>query len=234
MSGSASSSSTFASPTLSSAATTAASSQLASGASGGANALSQLSSNYNDFLSLLMTQLQNQDPSSPMDANSFTQELVEFSSVEQQINTNTSLGQLIQMTQQDGLLQSSALVGKSVLVSNSDMPVQNGQGAIQFTAPTAEDVTITVSDANGNKLVSSTVAASQGTNNWTWNGQTSSGATAPNGDYKVTVASATGTKAALSYDAVGTVTGVQQSSGTLELQMGAVSDSLSNVQQVLN
>lgn len=230
MSSSASSSSTFASPTLSSAATTAASSQIASGA----NALSQLSSNYNDFLSLLMTQLQNQDPSSPMDANQFTQELVQFSSVEQQINTNTSLGQLIQMTQQDGLLQSSALVGKSVAVSNSDMPVQNGKGAIQFTAPTAEDVAITVSDANGNKLASSTVAASQGTNNWTWNGQTSSGATAPDGDYKVTVASASGTKAAIAFDAVGTVTGVQQSGGTLQLQMGAVSDSLSNVQQVLN
>ena len=55
------------------------------------NPLASLSSNFSDFLNLLMTQLKNQDPTSPMDANSFTSELVEFSSVEQQINTNTSL-----------------------------------------------------------------------------------------------------------------------------------------------
>jgi flagellar basal-body rod modification protein FlgD len=239
MSGSVSSSSLFAAPTLSSAATAAASSQIAGGtdsSSGSSNALSQLSSNYNDFLNLLMTQLQNQDPSSPMDANQFTQELVEFSSVEQQINTNTSLGQLIQLTQQDGLLQSSALVGKTVAVSSSDMPVQNGQGTIQFTAPLAENVTIDVSDASGNQLATASVAASQGVNTWTWNGQTASGATAPDGDYKVTVTSAGagGATSTLAYNAVGTVTGVAQNSGTLDLQMGAVSDSLSNVQQVLN
>jgi flagellar basal-body rod modification protein FlgD len=217
------------SPTLSSAATTAASSQTAGG-----NALSQLSGNYNNFLSLLMTQLRNQNPSSPMDANQFTQELVQFSSVEQQINTNSSLGQLIQITQQDGLLQASALVGKSVAVANSDMPVQNGQGAIQFDAPVAESVEITVSDANGNKLAATTASATQGLNTWTWNGKTSNGGVAPDGDYKVSVAGTAGAKTALAYNALGTVTGVQQNAGALTLQMGAVASSLSNVQQVLN
>src|SRR5689334_9099418 len=57
-----------------------------------------LSSNFGDFLNMLMTQLKNQDPSSPLDSNQFTQELVSFSSVEQQINTNNSLTQLIQLT----------------------------------------------------------------------------------------------------------------------------------------
>jgi flagellar basal-body rod modification protein FlgD len=65
----------------------------------GTTALGSLTSNFSDFLSLLMTQLQHQDPSSPMDASQFTSELVQFSSVEQQINTNGNLTQLIQLTQ---------------------------------------------------------------------------------------------------------------------------------------
>ena len=57
----------------------------------GQTALTSLSSNFSNFLRMLMTQLQNQDPTSPMDANEFTRELVQFSSVEQQIATNTSM-----------------------------------------------------------------------------------------------------------------------------------------------
>src|SRR5665213_245839 len=89
-----------------------------------ANPLASLSSNFGDFLSMLMTQLKNQDPTSPMDANSFTSELVQFSSVEQQINTNTSLTQLIQLTQAADVTQSSALLGKQVTVQSTQMPLQ--------------------------------------------------------------------------------------------------------------
>jgi flagellar basal-body rod modification protein FlgD len=70
--------------------------------------LGALSGNLNNFLSLLMTQLKNQDPTSPLDTNAFTSELVQFSSVEQQVKTNTSLTQLIQLTQAGEVMQSSA------------------------------------------------------------------------------------------------------------------------------
>ena len=94
----------------------------------GNTALTSLSSNFNDFLKMLMTQLQNQDPTSPMDTNQFTSELVQFSSVEQQINTNTSLTQLIQLTQAGEVMQASAMTGKKVTVSSDHVPLQNGQG----------------------------------------------------------------------------------------------------------
>src|SRR6202142_1241779 len=100
------------------------------------NSLASLSSNFSDFLNLLMTQLKNQDPSSPMDANSFTSELVEFSSVEQQINTNTSLNTLIQLTQAGDVSQATAVVGKQVMVQSTQMPLQNGNGTLVFTAAT--------------------------------------------------------------------------------------------------
>ena len=230
-----SSTSLFTTPNLSSSATTAASAATGQTA-GGTNALAQLSGNYNNFLQLLMTQLKNQDPASPMDANQFTQELVQFSGVEQQINTNTSLSQLIQLTQQDGLLQSSALVGKQVLVANSDMPLQNGTGTIQFTAPANEAVNIGVYDSSGSKIASASMQASQGTNSWSWNGKTESGTQAADGDYKIVVlpANAASTSAALTTNAVGTVTGVQVAGSVMQLLMGSVTDPVSSVQQVLN
>jgi len=126
-----------------SAATT--SSSATSGSQSGSSALNSLSSNFGDFLSLLMTQLQNQDPTSPLDTNEFTTELVQFSSVEQQINTNSSLTQLIQLTQAGEMMQASSMTGKQVTVSSDHVPLQNGKGTIQFTAPSNEMVDIATS-----------------------------------------------------------------------------------------
>src|ERR1700710_1432957 len=107
-----------------------------------ASPMASLSSNFGNFLNLLMTQLKNQDPTSPMDANSFTTELVQFSGVEQQINTNASLTQLIQLTQAADVTQSSSLLGKQVTVQSSQIPLQNSKGTLNFTVPTAESVSI--------------------------------------------------------------------------------------------
>jgi flagellar basal-body rod modification protein FlgD len=200
------------------------------------NALSSLSSNFGDFLKLLMTQLQNQDPSSPLDTNQFTSELVQFSSVEQQINTNTSLTQLIQLTQAGEVMQGSSMTGKRVTVSSDHVPLQNGQGTIQFTAPAAEPVDIAIYNDSGAKLSDSMLMASKGSNTWTWNGITSSGSTVPDGSYKVAVtgANADGTTSALTFSVIGTATGVQSQSNGMQLQLGALSVDFSKVQAVGN
>ena len=153
----------------------------------GSAALNSLSANFGDFLKLLMTQLQNQDPTSPLDTNQFTSELVEFSSVEQQIDTNTSLTQLIQLTQGGEVMQASAMTGKRVTVSSDHVPLQNGQGTIQFTSPAAEPVDISIYNATGAKLSDATLMAVKGTNTWTWKGTNSAGTTLPDGSYKVAV-----------------------------------------------
>ena len=200
------------------------------------NALSSLSSNFGDFLKLLMTQLQNQDPSSPLDTNQFTSELVQFSSVEQQINTNTSLTQLIQLTQAGEVMQGSSMTGKRVTVSSDHMPLQNGQGTIQFTAPAAEPVDIAIYNDSGAKLSDSMLMATKGSNTWTWNGTTKSGSTVPDGSYKVAVtgANADGTTSALTFSVVGTATGVQSQSNGIQLQLGSQSVDFSKVQAVGN
>ena len=81
----------------------------------GANASQQLAGNFNTFLQLLTTQLQNQNPLDPLDTNQFTQQLVEFASVEQQINMNTNLQSLISMQQTSEARATTARPGLTAL-----------------------------------------------------------------------------------------------------------------------
>jgi len=116
----------------------------AAGTNTGATALGNLSSNFNTFLSLLMTQLKNQDPTSPLDTTQFTSPLVQFASVEQQINTNRSLGQLISLTQSGQVIQSSAMVGRRVEVASDQLALQNGSATVKFTSPTDGPVNVAI------------------------------------------------------------------------------------------
>jgi flagellar basal-body rod modification protein FlgD len=204
-------------------------------AAAGSGALTSLASNFQTFLSMLMTQLKNQDPTSPMDSNQFTSELVQFSSVEQQINTNTSLTQLIQLTQAGELMQSSAMVGKQIEVNAADLTLQNGHAAIRFTAPANEPALISVTTDTGGKVLDTSVAANNGSNTWTWDGKNASGRTMPDGTYQVTVTgqNADGSASALKYTVLGTATAVQSpSKGNLALQLGALAVPFSEIVSV--
>jgi flagellar basal-body rod modification protein FlgD len=198
--------------------------------------LTSLSSNFGNFLNLLMTQLQNQDPTAPMDANSFTSELVQFSSVEQQINTNTSLTQLIQLTQMADVTQASGIIGKQVTVQSNQIPLQNGSGSLVFTAPSAGPVSISVQDANGKILKQSTVSATSGANTWQWNGANNSGQTLPDGAYTVSVTSAAknATATAVPFNVTGTATGVLNQGNAVNLQLGALTVPFTSVTSVAN
>ena len=194
-------------------------------ASTGSSALTSLSNNFNTFLQMLMTQLKNQDPTSPMDSNQFTTELVQFSSVEQQINTNTSLTSLIQLTQAGQIMNSSSMVGKTVEVNSTDLSLQNGQAKIHFTSPGDEPVAISVTTDAGVKLLDTTTQATSGSNSWTWNGKTTGGTTLPDGPYKVTVTGTNtdGTTSALDYTVLATATGVKSdTTNGLNLQLGSL------------
>jgi flagellar basal-body rod modification protein FlgD len=216
--------------------TTGTASGATAGAASGTTALSSLSGNFTDFLKMLMTQLQNQDPTSPMDTNAFTTELVQFSSVEQQINTNTSLTSLIQLTQAGEVMQGSNMTGKQETVASDHLALQNGKAAIQFTMATTQPVAIAIYSDGGTKLQDATLTSVKGSNTWTWNGSNAAGATMPDGAYKVAVVAAdtSGTVTALPFSVIGTATGVQCLSSGMQLQMGALSVDFSKVQSVGN
>lgn len=200
----------------------------------GGSALSTLSGNFNDFLSLLMTQLKNQDPTSPTDTNQFTTELVQFTGVQQQINTNTSLTSLIQLTQGGEVLQASSLVGKPVQVTSDHLALQNGKGGVAFTTAASEPVSIGVYAESGAQLRSVTMTSSAGANGWTWDGKNDQGQQLADGSYKVVVTTrdASGAAQAVPFTVSGTATGVQRNGTALTLQLGALGVDLSAVQSV--
>jgi flagellar basal-body rod modification protein FlgD len=217
--------------------TTASNSSSAAGtAQTGSTALGSLTNNFSTFLTLLMTQLKNQDPSSPMDSNQFTTELVQFSSVEQQINTNSNLTQLIQLTQASQIEQSSSLIGKPVTVTSSQLSLQNGSASINFNTTSAEAVTIAVYNSSGAQVQGAMLTSTSGTNRWAWNGKDSNGMAMPDGPYKVTVGTlgANGAASPVPFTVTGTATSVNNNNGNVQLLMGKLTVPFSAVQSIGN
>jgi flagellar basal-body rod modification protein FlgD len=200
----------------------------------GTSALGSLSNNFTNFLSLLMTQLQNQDPTSPLDSNQFTSELVQFTSVEQQIDTNSNLTQLIQLTQASQIEQSASMIGKPVTVTSSQLSLQDSTAAVNFNTTTAEPVGIAVYNPAGTQVQTATLTSAAGANTWTWNGQSASGTTMPDGPYTVTVTAlgTDGSTAAVPFTVTGTTTSVVNNGGTVQIQMGGLTLPFSAVDSV--
>ena len=192
----------------------------------GNTALQKLGSNFNDFLSLLTTQLRNQDPTSPMDTNQFTSELVQFTGVQQEVATNSNLSQLIGLQQTSQVLQSSDLVGKSVSVNSTELTLQNSAAKLTFQGTAGQQVGIAVVNAAGTPIADATVSETTGTNTWSWNGLDNNGNQVPDGAYRVAVETQTsngGTPVAVPYTVVGTATGVSSNGTTSQLALGALS-----------
>ena len=198
--------------------------------------LSSLTSNMNGFLKMLMTQLQNQDPTTPMDTSQFTAQLVQFASVEQQVNINTGVQSLIQLTQSNNVLQASALIGKTVTATATQIPLQNGTGAIQFDTPAAEPVTVSVTNASGNAVAQASLTSTAGQNTWTWDGKDSSGKQQPDGAYTVTVNGSTVSTAptAIPFTVTGAATGVVTQNKTQQIHIGPLTLPVSAILAVGN
>src|SRR5271155_2046895 len=106
--------------------TTSSTSSAASAAqAAGTSAAQQLAGNFDTFLQLLTTQLQNQNPLDPLDTNQFTQQLVEFASVEQQVNMNTNLQTLISLQQTSQATSALQYLGNTVTVNSSPAALSN-------------------------------------------------------------------------------------------------------------
>src|ERR1700750_1997546 len=91
-----------------------------------------IAGNFDTFLSLLTTQLQNQNPLDPLDTNQFTQQLVQFSSVEQELKTNDFLSSLVQATLNSQNNAAVSYIGKTVTSTGIDSDLQNGQASWSF------------------------------------------------------------------------------------------------------
>jgi flagellar basal-body rod modification protein FlgD len=140
----------------------------------GTSASQQLAGNFDTFLQLLTTQLQNQDPLSPLDTNQFTQQLVEFAGVEQQVNMNTNTQTLIAMQQTTEATSALQLVGSTVTVSGNSATLSNATNSPatwSLTSPTPATAQVTVTSSAGTMAYSGKLSLNAGTQSYTWNGQ---------------------------------------------------------------
>ncbi len=158
------------------------------------SASQQLAGNFDTFLQLLTTQLQNQNPLDPLDTNQFTQQLVAFAGVEQQINMNTNLQTLISMQQTSEATSALQLVGSNGHGRRQFRDaIQRDQhlGHLEPDAPTPATANLTITSAAGTTVFTKTMALNAGAQNFSWNGLGNNGQTWPDGTYKLSV-SATG------------------------------------------
>ncbi|HEY3951693.1 flagellar hook assembly protein FlgD [Phenylobacterium sp.] len=195
--------------------------------------LDSLTSNFTTFLTLLTTQLQNQDPTAPLDSNQFTQQLVQMTGVEQQLNTNSLLQQLVNNTS-GGVSTAVSLIGKQVKATSDTANLTGGQAQWTYNLPAGvADLKVQVVDANGT-IVNSVAPTDMGSGDhaFSWNGKNLAGSQLPDGGtytLKVTATDSGGNTLATTNYQSGVVTGVTQSNGSTFLTINGSQVPWSNI-----
>src|ERR1700690_2223831 len=162
-----------------------------SAAATSALASSQIVGNFQSFLTLLTTQLQNQNPLSPLDTNQFTQQLVEFAGVQQQLNTNDSLATLVSLQQTAQSTQALGFVGKTAVVNGNTAALTKSSATWDLSIPANSNVNISITSSTGQTVFTGSYAANAGSSQpFTWNGLGNDGTQYPDGQYKLTATAA--------------------------------------------
>jgi flagellar basal-body rod modification protein FlgD len=184
-----------------------------------------LDTSYQTFLTLLTTQLQNQDPTSPMDANAFTTELVQMTGVQQQLLSNQLLQQLVNSSPSGSVTSSANLIGQNVTATSSTANLANGQASWSYNLPSAAaTATVTVTNSAGQVVYTGQAPSlSAGSATFNWNGQNSSGVAQPAGTYTLSIAASDSSGGTITptISVSGVVSSVQNVGGTTEVTIGS-------------
>jgi flagellar basal-body rod modification protein FlgD len=198
-----------------------------------------LTSSYNTFLTLLTTQLKHQDPTSPLDTNAFTQQLVQMTGVQQQIQSNTLLQQLVsQSAGGQGVTGAVGLIGKSVTANTGTVTLSNGSASWKYTLGSAAASGVaTISNAAGQAVWTGPLTSlSSGVNSFSWNGKDASGRQLPDNEQytlSITAQNASGNAVAATPQVFGVVTSVaQDATGKTVIGIGKTTIPLSKITSV--
>lgn len=154
-----------------------------------ADAAAGLADNFDTFLTLLTEQLQNQDPLNPMDSQQFVEQLVQFTSVEQQINSNQNLETLLALQGANAQMSATNFIGRDVTVSSDSAALQDGQAEWTYALPReAATNEITIRDQQG-RVVAGYLSqpTGQGAQTFRWDGSDFAGNPMPSGVYTLDV-----------------------------------------------
>ncbi len=201
-----------------------------------------LSNNFETFLKLLTTQLQNQDPMAPMDTNEFTQQLVMYSQVEQQLSTNDKLDDLLNIQKAGGVQSALGYLGWEVSAETKNVPLQNGTGLFNVTlAEKPANVSIGIMDSAGKIVRGITLTGAEFAHDGklaqdvVWDGKDNNGNQLDDGTYTVvvTATNAAGSTIKNTLLSRGTVTGIDiDKDGNTILKLGDMTLATENVKSI--
>jgi flagellar basal-body rod modification protein FlgD len=190
-----------------------------------ATSKSNLDEAQDRFLKLLVTQMKNQDPLNPMDNAQVTTQMAQISTVSGISQLNDAINKLLGNVSDMESVQGASLAGHQALVSGNALTLAGGASAGAFELPAAADkVTMSVMDSAGRTVYSNTLGAQgPGMHKFSWDGTTTTGAKAADGQYTFKIdATAGSTTVAADSFAFGRVNGVTPASGGLQLDLGTL------------
>ncbi|MEN9931777.1 MAG: hypothetical protein RIS17_350 [Pseudomonadota bacterium] len=188
---------------------------------------------FNMFLKLLTAQMKNQDPLSPMNATEYTQQLVQYSQVEQSIQQTAALKDILASLSSQTMAQATSFVGMEARFQGSTAGLDAASGSASWSysaqGPVAR-MTATISDAKGKVMKTLDLGTNQASGRVVWDGQTASGR-APEGPYSLSIVAldAAGNPVPVQINALGTVRSVSADGNKVMLGTGGVSLPISSL-----
>ncbi len=227
------------SPQVTAATTSAAATSATAGTSATASTTgvdsATIAGNFQTFLQLLTTQLKNQNPLDPLDTNQFTQQLVQFAQVEQQLRSNDQLSTLVSLEKSAQSTYALAFVGATVAVDGATTQLKDGSATWNFTTTKPASATVNITNATGQTVYTGNFTVQAGTTNFVWDGKGNNGTQWPDGTYKmaVTAKDASGSTVAVSTEVQGVVDSVDLTQNPPVLSVGGQTFTVDKVKRVV-
>ncbi|ACI92341.1 flagellar hook capping protein [Afipia carboxidovorans OM5] len=193
-----------------------------------------IADNFQTFLTLLTTQLQNQNPLDPLDTNQFTQQLVQFAQVEQQLKANDQLSALVALQKTAQSTQALGFVGQTISVDGSTAYF-NGAATWNFNAAADCNSVVTISAPNGETAYTGSYALTAGNASFMWDGKGNDGTQWPPGNYKlsITAKDTTGKDVVVTTEVQGVVDSVDMTADPALLSMGGNTYTIDQIKRVI-
>jgi flagellar basal-body rod modification protein FlgD len=194
-----------------------------------------IAGNFQTFLTLLTTQLKNQNPLDPLDTNQFTQQLVSFAQVEQQLRSNDQLATLVSLQKTAQATAALNFVGQTVVVDGATAQLVNNQATWSFTSPKPVTATITIKDSTGQTAYSGNFTLQTGPQGFEWDGKGNDGSQWPSGAYTMSITSkdANGQAVAIATEVQGMVDSVDLTQNPPLLSIGGRNYTLDQIKRIV-
>ena len=193
-----------------------------------------IADNFQTFLTLLTTQLQHQNPMDPLDTNQFTQQLVQFAGIEQQLKSNEQLKALVEIEKSTQATNALIYVGNIVAVDGSKAQFDKS-ATWNFNSEKDTTAQITITNSTGQTAYTGNFTLKKGGSSFVWDGKGNDGVQWPKGTYTLTATGkdASGNNVAISTEVQGIVDSVDLTSSPPLVSIGGQTYTTDKIKRVV-